>query len=530
MKLRTSLQLSAIFPIVFAIVISLTLRWRMNSGDYSEQFDMIFLAFTGIVGLIMAAVILYYTKDILHKIKTLNEWTETVLKGNLEATVNIDPSDKDEVSRLSYSLSKMLREIKGAYSDIHKESAEYRQQSIEQKRIADAAQFGTKQLSDALNRLKDSQQEIMQRERLHVYEQVIRGVVHDFGEAITPIQGTVDILLTQPGKLEDKAEMAQHLQTISEAVQNARKSLRNLAGIYHVHQVRSFGPADINRLVESTVDLLKPRWKAEANAMGKSIEIRANLQAIPSVACDESDLQDAITNLLLNAIEAMSGSGTITVSTYADKTSATLEVRDTGHGMSADIKRRCLEPFYTTKGDTGTGMGLAIVNSVVYRHNGSLSIESAVNKGTGIVIKLPLWSESLREAKKPGIQTAADRKFSILLVDDEPLSLKVIGNNLQAFGHSVTCVSSGFEGLEKVRAGKFNVAIVDKAMPGMDGLTLAKAIREISPETAIVMLTGYADIMREEGDIPENIDILLSKPIPILELNRALNDVVSANE
>lgn len=524
MKLRTSLQLSAIFPLVFAIVITLSLRWWLNSGERSEALATIFLSLTGVLGLAMTAVIIYYTKDILGKIKTLNEWTETVLKGNLDATVNLKPSD-DEVSRLSYALSRMLREIKQAYSEIHKEASENKQQSLEQKRLADAAQIGTKQLSDALNRLKESQHEIMQKERLDVYEQVIRGVVHDFGEALTPLMGTIDLLQAHPEKVQDQGGMAQHLQIMSDALRNARKSLKNLAGIYHVHVDRSFGPVDINCVIERTMSVLEPRWKAEARSRGVSIDVRSNLQSVPSVVGDESDMQDVITSLIMNSIEAMPDGGTITISTHADRAFVTMDVRDTGKGMTEEVRRRCLEPFYTTKAAAGTGMGLTIVHSIVHRQKGTLSIETGPGKGTRIVVKIPVWSEMFNKQKVVETVVPGNRKVSILLVDDEALSLKVLAGNLLSCGYDVIPATGGQEALAKFKENHFDVVIADKAMPGMDGVALAAAVKEISARTPVIMLTGYADIMREEGDVPGVIDFLLSKPITMEDLNKTLSQV-----
>lgn len=524
MKLKTSLQLSAIFPLVFAIVITLSLRWWLNTGERSEALATVFLSLTGVLGLVMTAVIVYYTKDILNKIKTLNEWTDTVLKGNLDAAMPLKPSD-DEVSRLSYALSRMLREIKQAYSEIHKEATEHKQESIEQKRLAEAAQVGTKQLSDALKRLKESQHEIMQKERLNVYEQVIRGVVHDFGEALTPLMGTIDLLKVHPEKMRDRDEMSQHLQIMSDAVHNARKSLKNLAGIYHVHPERSFSPVDVNRVIERSMSLLEPRWKAEANSRGINLAVRSNLQSVPSVAGDESDLQDVITNLIMNSIEAMPDGGTITIATYADKAFVTIDVRDTGKGMTEEVKRRCLEPFYTTKATAGTGMGLTIAHSVVHRHKGTMSIETEIGKGTRIVVKLPVWSEMFHKKKTVDAVGPGDRKASILLVDDESLSLKVLAGNLSFCGYAVTPVTNGAEALARFKENRFDVVIVDKAMPGMDGVALAGAIKEVSAGTPVIMLTGYADVMREEGDVPDVIDFLLSKPTTIEELKKALADV-----
>jgi len=527
MNLKTSLQLSAVFPLVFAIVVTLAVGWWMNYGERSEAVAVTFLVLTGVLGLAMTAVIILYTKDILNKIRILNEWTDSVLKGNLDAQIGLKKSD-DEVSRLSYALSKMLREIKQAYSEIHKEASEHKQQSVEQKRLADAAQIGTKQLSDALNRLRESQQEIVQKERLHVYEQVIRGVVHDFGEALTPIQGAVDILLAHPEKLPADGDMTQYLQTMAEAVRNARKSLKNLAGIYHAHAERLLGHADVNGVVERCMSLLEPRWKAEANSRGISIDIFSNLQSIPSVAGDESDIEDLVTNLIMNAIEAMPEGGKINLSTHADRSAVTLEVNDSGQGMTNEVRMRCLDPFYTTKTGSGTGMGLTIVNSVVRRYRGSLAIESESGRGTRVIVKLPVWSEAFLERKAPESMELKEESLSILLVDDDALSLKVLARILLSSGYQVDTATGGSGALEKIRLSKFDVAIVDKAMPGMDGKALATAIKDVSPTTPVIMLTGYADIMREEGDMPGCVDLLLSKPATLTDLKNGIIAVVGS--
>ena len=525
MNFKTSFHLSVLFPFFFTIVILVSFRWLLNAGDCSKSISAILLVLTGVLGLALSVVVIYYTKVYFKKIRKLNEWTDAVLKGNLDVVADLKTSD-DEVSRLSYALSRMLREIKQAYSAIHKEASEHKQQSLEQKRLAEAAQVGTQQLSDALVKLRKSQQEIVQKERLNVYEQVIKGVVHDFGEALTPMQCTIDILLSNPDKMQDRAEMSQHLQTMSDAVTNASKSLKNLAGIYLAHPERSFGPVDVNRVIERTISFLGPRLKTETEFRGVKIDIHHDFRSVPPVIGDESDIQDVITNLTINAIEAMPIGGTIGISTNTDQTFVTIEVRDTGKGMTEEVRKRCLEPFFTTKEVAGTGMGLTIANSIVYRHKGSLSIQTGPGRGTRVSVKLPVWREVSNEKETARTDQSGGRHLSVLLVDDEALTLKVLTDSLSFLGYSVIPATNGQDALFKLRAERFDVVIVDKAMPGMDGVDLANAVKEFSADTPVIMLSGYADVMREEDGVPGSVDFLLSKPITMDDLNKALTQVV----
>ena len=526
MNLRTSLHLSAVFPFFFAIVIVVSLRWLLQAVDSSGFLSAILLVLTGVLGFAMAVVILYYIRVYFKKISTLNEWTDAVLKGDLDVVVDIKASD-DEVSHLSYAMSRMLREVKQAYSEIHKEASEHKQKSLEQKRLAEAAQEGTQQLADAFVKLRKSQQDIVEKERLNVYEQVIRGVVHDFGEALTPMQCTVDLLLSEPEKMQNREEMSQHLQTMSDAVTNASKSLRNLAGIYLANPERSFGPVDVNRVIERTISVLGPRLKTETDFRGVKIDIRPIFQTIPPVLGDESDMQDVITNLAINAIEAMPIGGTIVIATSTDQTFVTIEVRDTGRGMTEEVHKHCLEPFFTTKDVAGTGMGLTMANSIIYRHKGSLNIQTGPGRGTRITVKLPVWREVSPGKETTDAGKSGQHRLSVLLVDDEALTLKVLTDSLSFLGCSVIPATNGQDALFKLRAERFDVVIVDKAMPGMDGVDLANAVKERSPGTPVIMLSGYADVMRQEEGVPDSVDFLLSKPITMEDLGKALTQVVS---
>jgi len=484
----------------------------------------------GLLALATAGFMLLYTRGVVKKIEVLDEWTEAILQGKLDMAVEISVTDK-EISRLTQALSRMLDDMKKAHasaSAAYKMSLEKKQESAEQKRLAEAAQVGTRYLSEALIRMKESQQALAQRERRHVLEQIVRGVVHSFGETLMPIMGGTEILLAHPEDMADTAKMTEHLKMVLSGIARTRQLLKNLAGIFRAPG-GNIEPTDINRLFNRAIELIEPCWKEQASQKGIKFEVTMDLQPVPKVASEGEDLQKAIEHLLLNAVEAMPQGGTLTLLTYADKDFVSLEVRDTGRGMSEEVKARCLEPFFSTKGLAGAGMGLTIVSSIVNRHRGVLNIESRDQQGTSVIMKIPIWTgiTQEKEQKKADLLPVAFRPLSILVVDDDDSSRKIAARLLNHQGHSVDTASGGKEGLEKVRLKNYDVIIVDRAMLGMDGIVLSRSIKAIFPDMPIIMLSGYADIMIKEGRIPESIDVMLAKPATLADFREALDKAMS---
>ena len=519
MKLRTSLQLSAIFPIAFAVALAISMAFKSEV----TAADTAFVGFMGVLGLIMAAVIIVYTKDILTKMRVLNQWVDAVLKGDLTTQIDIPPTD-DEVGRLSRALSKMLRELKSAYASLQKESSEHQKEAAQQKLRAEASQKGSRRLTEAISRLQDSQHEIVKKERMHVLEQVTRGVAHDFSDALTPILTTAELLITCPDILDNREQTMEHLKTVRESTNKAHKAVKNLAGLFHTGEPAA-EPVDLNSVVKQAVALTQPCWKEEAQARGTSIAMQTNLEIIPAVGGDDTDLRDMICNLIVNAVEAMPDGGTINISTDVDGSLVTLEVRDTGRGMPEEVRELCLEPFYSTKGRAGTGMGLTIVAATVKRHYGSLTIESKEDIGTRAIISLPGWIKPAKPEPARPAEEAGPRTFRVLVVDDEPRSRDTVAKILEARGHEVDSAENGETGFEKISADSFNVAFIDRSMPGMSGDDLAKKIKETTPKTYVIMLTGFGDIMLEEEEKPPGVDLVVGKPPTIDALDGALAQV-----
>src|SRR5205823_8597613 len=132
----------------------------------------------------------------------------------------------------------------------------------------------------------------------------------------------------------------------------------------------------INGLVEQAAFITKPRWNAQSLQKGNVIRLETDLKEISLIAGNAPELREAFTNLIFNAVDAMPNGGTITMRTYAELESVVVEISDTGTGMSEEVRLHCLDPFFSTKGEKGTGLGLAMVYGIIQRHGGTLDIQS----------------------------------------------------------------------------------------------------------------------------------------------------------
>jgi signal transduction histidine kinase/ActR/RegA family two-component response regulator/HAMP domain-containing protein len=393
------------------------------------------------------------------------------------------------------------------------------------------------QLQQAYNELRQTQNAAMQHERLRALGQLASGIAHDINNALSPVMGYADLLLSPRYKFPGEVERyLQHIRVCSQDIAHIVSRLREFyRQREEKHELVSF---DANGLVEQVVALTRPRWRDMSQQRGISVAVTSELAAaLPQINGIESELREALTNLILNAVDALPQGGTIVVRTRISGSvpqakdqpppEVIIEVVDTGIGMDEDVRKRCLEPFFSTKGVRGTGLGLAMVYGIMERHDGRIEIDSVPGEGTTMRLVFPVTQrETALAPALPGVplETAPLR---ILFVDDEPLLRQVVNDMLAGEGHEVTVVESGEQALAQFRAARatvspFDVVITDLGMPGIDGRKLASSLKIEAPQTPVIMLTGWGDLMRQEGDIPTTVDALLSKPPRLHELRDAL--------
>lgn len=405
-------------------------------------------------------------------------------------------------------------------------------QNVVQRERAEAAlevtneelQARNAELQRALADLEAAQQHVIQQERLRALGQMASGIAHDFNNALVPILGFCELLQLSPNALQDRKKCLGYLETIQTAAKDAASVVSRLREFYRANTgEEEFGPVHLARLVNQAIKLTQPKWKDQAQANGITINIIPQLSDTPPVRGEESALREVLTNLIFNAVDAMPAGGTLTIRTRQEVGCGVLEVADSGTGMTEEVRRRCLEPFFTTKGERGTGLGLSMVFGIVQRHDGQIDLRSELGRGTTFLISLPFFRE---EKVAAAVEKAAPiRSLRVLVVDDEAPVRALLAAALTEDGHAVEVAEQGVDGLRRFLAGRFDLVITDKAMPGMSGDQMAAAIKQVSPATPIILLTGFGQFLDKEK-IP-SIDVLVAKPIGVVALREAISQALS---
>jgi PAS domain S-box-containing protein len=387
-------------------------------------------------------------------------------------------------------------------------------------------------LQQAFDDLRKSQERVMQQERLHALGQMASGVAHDINNALAPASLYIQTLLEETAHPHDERSR-EYLQTIHRSIDDVANTVARMREFSRQREPQmALAPVQINLLLQQVIALSRPRWRDLSQRQGALIKLETNLAPdLPVVMGAESEIREALVNLVFNAADAMPNGGLLTLcSTLApDKTglsSVIIEITDTGVGMDEETRRRCVEPFFTTKGERGTGLGLAMVYGTVRRHGGAIEIDSEPGRGTTMRLFFPAVTgtpPSQQTLRTPSVPQG----LRVLLIDDEPLVLEALRSVLEFDGHVITEARDGQKGIEAFRAahggtGAFDVVLTDLGMPSTDGRQVAKAIKELSPTTPVILLTGWGQQLADEGSIPPHVDHLLSKPPRLIELRGAL--------
>jgi signal transduction histidine kinase len=393
----------------------------------------------------------------------------------------------------------------------------------ERKRAEEETLESNRQLATALGQLRETQQQIIQRERMHALGRMANGIAHDFNNTLAPILGFSELVLMKPEISSDASKLKHYLEMIHDAAKESAKVVSRLREFYRYREEEEvFTPVVLNDLVQQVISFTQPRWKDQALAAGQTIEVRTRLGNIPTIAANEGELREALVNLIFNAVDAIPRRGTITIGTEVQGRWLVITVHDDGVGMSPEVKARCMEPFFTTKADQGTGLGLGSVYGIVRRHEGEIDIQSERGRGTSVAISIPLERGAGKPPGAPKLPEQASRPLRILVVEDEPLVREVLGVYLTEDHHDVTTAVNGRDGLEKFQAADFDLVVTDRAMPEMNGDQLAAEIKKLKPKQPLILLTGFGDLMTGAGEQPEGVDLVVSKPFTLNTLRGAI--------
>jgi CheY-like chemotaxis protein len=197
--------------------------------------------------------------------------------------------------------------------------------------------------------------------------------------------------------------------------------------------------------------------------------------------------------------------------------------------MTEDILNKCLDPFFSTKGDSGSGLGLAIVNGIMEFHQGSIEIHSQKAQGTKCLLFFPKDQCKDKEHQVSQVVTQMQTSFRVLIVEDESQQRQLLRDFFEASGFVVGVAKNGREGLQLFDASQYDLVITDRAMPDINGDVFAQEVKKRSPDTPVIMLTGFGDLMEASSERPEGIALLLSKPVSLQRLRQAVQEIMANN-
>jgi signal transduction histidine kinase/CheY-like chemotaxis protein len=367
------------------------------------------------------------------------------------------------------------------------------------------------------------------RRRMEALGHMALGVSHDFNNLLTAILGHAELLGAaledEPARAAQAGALREQVRTIAQAAADGGALVRKIQQYIRHEKADSFEQVDLATLAREVLSLTRPYWHNEPRRQGILIDLDDGIEPVPPIEGNPTELREVMVNLVLNAVQAMPEGGTLGVATGSDADRVTITVGDTGVGMSAEVRSRIFEPLFTTKGERGSGMGLAVSQGIVQEHGGLIDAHSEPGVGTRFELTFPLFDGiadgEIERPLKP--EPAARATGRLLVVDDEETVRNVTQKLLEIKGYDVLAVPGGAEALlvaerEAAAATPFDAVVTDLSMPGMSGRELAAELRRRGLTPCIVLLTGDTDA----DDAAEHVDAVVKKPFKLDGLDETI--------
>ena len=379
------------------------------------------------------------------------------------------------------------------------------------------------ELKEAQSRLAQSEG-VRRAEKLRSVGQMASGIAHNFNNVMSAIVGRVQLMkLKAVQKRLDAAELTRGLDVVERAALDGAETVRRLQEFSRGESIDEPEKADLKELIRAVIEITRPRWKDQAEQKGRRITVETDLRGAPLVACVPGEVREVLTNLMFNAVDALPEGGTIRLFTESDETTATVRVEDDGEGIPAEVREHIFDPFYTTKGVGGSGLGLSTVYGIVERHGGTISVESALGQGTRFTLEFPLVSAAAKE--KASRDLPRSQAWRILVGDDEESVREALADLLRLLGHEVRTAASGEGTVAAFGEGTFDLVFTDLGMPGMSGWEVAESIRKVDTKIPIILATGWGTTLDEREAAGRGITRVLGKPFTIQKISSLIAEL-----
>ncbi len=345
--------------------------------------------------------------------------------------------------------------------------------------------------------------------KLAAIGQLTAGAAHDFNNVITVVLGRINILK----QLIDDVGLLRHLENMEQAILGGADTIRRMQEFTKERTDSSYKSIELKKMIMDVLAITRPKWKEAAEKQGLLIQIVTDLENDVRIQGNRAELHNALTNLVFNAVDAMPDGGVLSLKTYQEDSSAVIEVRDTGTGMTEETIERIFDPFFSTKGDQGTGLGMSEVYGIVKRHSGHVVVDSKVGMGTTISLTFPMEQNVSGVAEKPAFKLPiTDQPLRILSIDDEDFILETLEEMMTELGVEISCHKSPESGIKDFEENTYNAVLTDLEMPEMDGFEVARRIKAIKPDIPVILASGWPIDIEGDEKLRKIINLTIIKP------------------
>ncbi|HYJ89570.1 MAG TPA: ATP-binding protein, partial [Pyrinomonadaceae bacterium] len=371
---------------------------------------------------------------------------------------------------------------------------------------------------------KEERERAARADKLRALGQLASGVAHDFNNSLAAILGRSQLIRRQT---EDEAVL-RNLDIIQTAAEDAAATVRRIQTFARKSPAKEFELLDVAGLLNDAIEITRTRWQNEARLRGLDYEVTLDAGCGLNTSGSASELREVFVNLIVNAVDAMPKGGKLGISCEAHDGRLRLEFSDNGTGMPEDVRQKIFDPFFSTKGTHGTGLGLSVSHSIIERHEGSIRVASEVGGGTIFTIDLPaVENESVSEDTP--VEQVEVPSLSILVVDDEPSVRETLAEMLALMGHRVMLADGGQNALQALAVNDCDLVFTDLAMPEMDGWETSREIRKRWPAINVVLVTGYGTGTRPPSGEDGLVNGVIGKPFDFNQIRQTITSVI-ANE
>jgi PAS domain S-box-containing protein len=375
------------------------------------------------------------------------------------------------------------------------------------------------------------QNQLVKLERLKALGEMASGVAHDFNNVLAGILGKTQLMLSSLGNgiVPDISVLKQDLMAIEKKVIQGAQTVERIQYFAGIRTDQKFKDLDVNQIINTAIDVTRPVWKDQCEAKGIKIDVEFDAGLVPLINGSDSELNEVIVSILSNSIDALPVGGVIQITTgsrYCDNINfVEVEIKDNGIGMSDEVKRKIFDPFFSTKGPKGTGLGMSVVYGIISKHAGSIKVESELGKGTTCVLNFPA-AKQLENISGTKVFPLDKHKLKVLVIDDEEIIREFLAEIFVSSGYRADAAAAGLEGIALFEKNNYDLVFSDLGLPDMSGWEVARRLRAKKRDVPIILLSGWGIQLNDDRVRECGIDLVLSKPCRMEEILSGAEEVL----